>query len=127
MQEDHQSEPQQAPARSLEDQLRQLPQPEVPEGLEAKLLAAIPAGIPQATPRRRSLRRRIVWACGAAAAAALILGVLLSTPWRRGRTGRPIATLSNDTSPRYVLGNGSIPRFEETRPCDILPPLSDWH
>ncbi|MFA5863832.1 MAG: hypothetical protein WC975_04005 [Phycisphaerae bacterium] len=48
----------------LEAQLRQLPQPPIPAGLEEKLLAAIPKRID------RSSRQRILWSSLAAALAA---------------------------------------------------------
>jgi hypothetical protein len=58
------------PADSLEAQLRALPPPPVPDGLEARLLAAIPA--PRPAPRRRWA----VWVGVAGAAAACLLAVL---------------------------------------------------
>src|SRR5688572_25756127 len=59
-------------AESLEARLRALPQPPVPAGLEARLLAAIPA------PRRRWA----VWAVAALAAACLLAA--LAWPRRDG-------------------------------------------
>lgn len=41
------------------------------------------------------------------------------------RESWPISTRPNDTSPSYVLNERIEVRIEETRPCDILPPLLD--
>ncbi len=62
---------------ALADRLRRLPPPPVPEGLEARLLAAIPAA-----PRRR-VRLARSWIAAAvllAAAAAVLLAVRLPPP-----------------------------------------------
>lgn len=37
----------------------------------------------------------------------------------------PVLTRLNDTSPSYALNERIDVHIEETRPCDILPPLSD--
>jgi hypothetical protein len=65
---------------SLEARLRALPQPPVPPGLEARLLAAVPPG--RSAPRRRWA----VWVGVAAALAAACWLAALTWP-RRGDTG----------------------------------------
>ena len=69
---------------SLEARLRALPQPPVPEGLEARLLAAVPARGP--APRRRWGVRALV---AGALAAACLLAVLA---WHRhdGKAPAPV-------------------------------------
>jgi len=68
----------------LERRLRALPEPPVPEGLEARLLAAIPADV-GAVPRWR--RPALWWGAGAALAACLVIALL---SWRRRPdTGSP--------------------------------------
>ena len=113
--------------RSLEDELRRLPKLEVPETLEARLLAAIPR-MPTETARRRRIRWRrwTIGAVSAAAAAALIIAAVMLPLHRSTENFQKSMGVSTDTSPPYVLGD-RITRSEETRPCDILPPLPDWH
>jgi hypothetical protein len=68
----------------LEQRLRALPEPPVPEGLEARLLAAIPADV-VCVPRWR--RPALLWGAAAALAACLVIA-LLSWP-RRPDPGPP--------------------------------------
>jgi hypothetical protein len=58
---------------ALAARLRALPEPPVPAGLEARLLAAIPDVVPGSTPRRRGR----LWPGSALAAAAVLLALLL--------------------------------------------------
>jgi hypothetical protein len=118
---------------SLEAGLRRLPELEVPEALEAKLLATIPAGRRRPTPRG-VFRGRVAWGAGAlAAAAGLILAAILMSrtrppePPAESEPGRTLLAGPNGVSPRYVLPKPTHRSDEETRPCDILPPLPDWH
>ena len=68
---------------SLEARLRALPQPPVPEGLEARLLAAVPSRM--RAPRRRWAVRALV--AGALAAACLLAA--LAWPRRDGKAPAP--------------------------------------
>jgi len=102
---------------SLEAELRGLPQPTVPPGLEAKLLAAIPVGPPTAASRRP---RRWLGAVGLlAAAAGLILTVgiwdSVARSWKRPGASRVL----NDTSQQCVRGEGSDVLLQETDPWSI--------
>ncbi len=113
--------------RLLEDELHRLPKVEVPETLEARLLAAIPR-IPTEMARWRRIRWRR-WTIGVvstAAAAALIVAAIMRPLHRSAENFKESVGLPTKISPRYVLGD-QITRSEETRPCDILPPLPDWH
>jgi hypothetical protein len=65
---------------SLESRLRALPPPAVPAGLEARLLAAIPACLP--APRRR-------WVARVGAAALAAAGLLAVLAWL-GRDGNNV-------------------------------------
>ncbi len=115
-----------AALKSLETELRRLPKVEVPETLEARLLAAIPR-MPTETARRRRIRWRR-WTIGvgsAAAAAALIIAAVMLPLHRSTENFQKSMGVSTDTSPPYVLDD-RITRSEETRPCDILPPLPNW-
>ncbi len=115
-----------AALKSLETELRCLSKVEVPETLEARLLAAIPR-MPTETARRRRIRWRrwTIGAVSAAAAAALIIAAVMLPLHRSTQNFQKSVGVSTDTSPPYVLGD-QITRSEETRPCDILPPLPNW-
>jgi hypothetical protein len=102
----------------LEAELRDLPPIDVPAGLEASLLAAIPARFGARTP---PLPRRHRAALFLAAAACVPAAIAI----------RAVFTFE---SPRPSLfgrrapGAESVPaafntHAEETRPCDVLPPL----
>jgi hypothetical protein len=136
----------------LEEQLRQLPKPKLPDGLEAKLLAAIPAiicpkttcgaGVPPAhaaetaAPQTQSLTtvpkaappkiRR--WLAGAAiaVAAAGILFCLVSQSRNPNVSRQPNSSNENPTAPSAPHSLAVI-NMKETDPCNILPPLPDWH
>lgn len=87
---------------SLEAQLRGLPSPKVPEGLEARLTAGIPAG-PHKTVADRP--RRYGLAVGAAIAAGVLLVALASLVQhgteRPGDSGGPVIAVSDD--PREMI------------------------
>ncbi len=123
----------------IEAALRRLPQPRVPEHLQERLLQAIPKTLPAARPPWQ-----VRWyqpALAAGIAAALIFGYLALSPRLReggpsvtsqkpgdavthvdGRQSAEPGALSN-TSPRYILGSEVFVLPEETRPCNVLPPL----
>lgn len=69
------------PAEPLGARLRALPRPAVPDGLEARLLAAIPADRP--APRRRAVR-------AGAAVALVAAGVLAVLGWPRHDGADPV-------------------------------------
>jgi hypothetical protein len=99
--------------RELLRRLRDLPPPPIPPGLEARLLADVPAPGP---PRRWWP----VLASGAVAA-----GVALAVVTRPRPEPDPppaqVLTLTRDVHPAFVQQAPS--GYKETRPCDILPPL----
>ena len=102
-------------------QLRYLPAPRVPDGLEGKLLSAIPVRSTQAARRRSS-----GWVCVLGAAAVVVLAVVFGRPTSRREAERE--------GNRVALVQSPAPHFDpfenhdskETDPCNILPPLSDW-
>ena len=97
--------------------LRDLPPPAVPPGLEARLLATLPS--PEAAPTRSSSGRgrwRVMVVAVGALAAAVVIAVTL--PRRATHPGPK--TPSPDVSVEFVQHTN---RSQETRPCDILPPL----
>ncbi len=102
----------------LEAELRNPPPCDVPRDLEDSLLAAIPArfgaGAARPAPRRRAT---LLFAVAACVPAAIVLGTLLrfdsprsAPPWQ-GASGPETAPAALNT------------HAEETRPCDVLPPL----
>ncbi|NLE62125.1 MAG: hypothetical protein GX616_27525 [Planctomycetes bacterium] len=95
----------------------------MPEDLEAKLIAAIPAAAPA---RRRNRAATWRWAAGVglAAAAALALVVLLSHRHEPDRRRSPVVSDGRAESTPSGLLASSDPK--ETDPCDILPPLPEW-
>jgi hypothetical protein len=90
-----------------------LPPPPLPEGLEDRLVAAIPAD------RRSGASRSIRWA-GPLAGVAAVLAVasVLRVRLPHDRSGAPFNQTMN---PDVLVHPASI--ASETRPCDILPPL----
>ena len=93
---------------SLEARLRALPQPPVPEGLEARLLAAGPARGP--APRRRWAVRALV---AGALAAACLLAVLA---WQR-RDGK---------APTFGPAKHEVAHKVTPRPPDGPPGMAAW-
>ena len=75
-------------------------------------------------------RVRLVRAAGLAAA-ALVLALALAHIFLPGDFASEApdvrAGLLNDTSVRHVIGDGINSHVKEIRPCDVLPPLPDWH
>jgi hypothetical protein len=63
--------------KSLEEQLRRLPDVEAPETLEAKLLAAIPDKKPETTLQGRVKWQPRAWDFGVTAAAAVLIFALM--------------------------------------------------
>ena len=101
--------------KEIEDRLRTLPQPAVPEGLEARLLAGIPA-----RPRRRGY-----WRYYTGFAAALAAGLVLAFLFRSAGNPSPRHSaefdLLNNTNPQYILNVSPQTHVKETMPCHILP------
>ena len=80
---------------SLEARLRALPQPPVPAGLEARLLASIPTTRPIPHPRR------ILWVGVAAAFTAACLLAVLAWPRRPSADSNPSAP-SSDSAQQHA-------------------------
>jgi hypothetical protein len=124
MNEARRETPDKFPADDLKRQLRRLPAPIAPPGLERRLLA----GIPEIKVFRLERRRRVVLRCALAAslAVALIIGaglIVRSWPWTPIDQPLPALGALNNTMPQLILGKTTSPNFQETRPCDILPPF----
>src|SRR5262249_42530900 len=117
---------------ALEARLRALPQPPVPPGLEARLLASIPAKLP--APRRN-------WAVGVGVAGVLAACLVALLAWLgrdgKGPAPRPRSAELSRQDPRRppddnagsawletrrVLGGGEPPAF--TWPLEETPPLT---
>lgn len=95
----------------------------MPDGLQAKLVAAIPARS-TAPARAAPTIARWAMATGALAAAALI-ALLFS---QRGEQGG-VAQMPQAITARSTARNASSlidHKHQETDPCNILPPLGDW-
>jgi len=110
-----------ATLESLEAELRALPQLEVPAGLQAKLLAAIPA-----RPGGVLRPRRVAWLVGLGAlgvAAALLVTMSLWSDVQSPRQQPGLPSAVGSTSPEYILAPAIRTRSEETRPWDVQPPL----
>ena len=99
----------------LEQQLRRLPPPAVPAGLEARLLAAAPD-----VARRPGNFRPVRWAAPAVAAAVMAAVMLRPSSQNEQRQGATSFENARETAPLVVLPTANS---SETRPCDILPPL----
>ena len=102
-----------------EERLRRIPEVDVPEELEMKVLDTIPKTQRMQTSHRTLLIR--------AAALLLVLSpiaiaVVVFLPID-SRQHEAAATLVADTSTDHVLGISLISNVKETSPCDILPPL----
>ena len=105
---------------SLEAALRGLPRPTVPEDLPGRLIAAIPVSPGAARDRSARLAPTM------AVAAALVVATLLIRPRPDLAGARPMPSGLADTSTCFILEPALTPSTEETRPCDILPPLPSW-
>ena len=109
--------------RQLLRRLRDLPPPPTPQGLEARLLAGIPARRARAAPAGAPHARRRRIAIGAALAAGVVLAVTVPLVHRTdGRRGSRV--VPRDVQPAFVQQASTTPNHKETQPCDILPPLS---
>jgi hypothetical protein len=107
---------------SLVNRLRRLPEPLVPNLLEAKLLAAVPTRARHTAVPRRAGK----WCVAVGAIAAVVLAAVVTWPRVRGNNAGPkteIATIQTNApqSPRFNRHDS-----KETDPCNILPPLADW-
>ena len=96
----------------LEKRLRSLPEPEVPAGLEAKLIAGIDV------PPRRGQRRWMMPVLGGALAASIALFVVLRPTSVRGPS-----PVNPSVSPEFIFNDRQTSQARETRPCDIFPPF----
>src|SRR5262245_36338542 len=107
--------------QAIVDQLRRLPTPDVPEGLEARLFAGIPRPV---SPKTRWFQWIVLAGFSAVAAAGLAL-IFLSP---RIRSIKDTGTGSANDRRNVVA---AWPAFsldpKEIDPCNILPPLGDWH
>src|SRR5262249_55626403 len=110
---------------ALEARLRALPQPPVPAGLEARLLAAIPAAPP--APRRRWA----VWVGLAGALAAACLLAVLAWPRRDGRgpdpsaPGPPVTPRPPDASDRLAAWREARRVLDGAEPSPFTWPLPE--
>jgi hypothetical protein len=107
--------------QALVEQLRRLPTPVVPEGLEDRLIA----GIPRPVSTKTQLRQwKVLAALSAVAAAVVILAFLsqLDHLTKGTRTG-------SANKSREVVAARPAPSLDpkETDVCNVLPPLGDWH
>jgi hypothetical protein len=102
----------------LEAKLRNPPLCDVPVGLEESLLAAIPARFGAGTSRPvRRRRTAIVFAAVACIPAAIAVSALFRFDFPRSRP-RWHGASGLETAPAALNTHA-----EETRPCDVLPPL----
>jgi hypothetical protein len=84
---------------SLEAELRSLPEVDVPETLEGKLLAAIPDRQPAAAAEHRAERHPGLWDFGVTAAAAvLILALMLTVNYGLSEPSQTLSTQLTDMS-----------------------------
>jgi hypothetical protein len=104
--------------RDLIERLRDLPPPAVPPGLEAKLLATIKPAVMAPPPTERSRSRWRLPAITAGSAAAVAACIVIAVTVLRPSRSSP---LDPNVRPELVVGGAD--RTQETRPCDILPPL----
>lgn len=104
-----------AKLRALEETLREIPAPPVPEGLQKRLVAAIPERVHGADRRRWRVLRLSV------AAAILVGAVLVGAFMLLNRTGEVKAGLLDNTSAHLMQTQATV--MKETKPCDMLPPL----
>ena len=98
-------------AEALEERLRALPPPTVPDGLEARLLANIPAERPTAR------RRWAVWVGVAGALAAACLLAVLAWPRRDGHPPAPSPPKEavKHVPPRPPDGPAAVAAWREAR------------
>ena len=110
---------------ALEDALRRVRRPPLPDGLEARLVAAIPETRTVSTHRHIAPLAR--WgAIAAAAFVALVLGGALILRSLPADTRVKRAGLLNDTSADHILNASINLKIKETNTCDILAPMPNW-
>jgi hypothetical protein len=108
---------------AIEDRLRRLPAPRVPEGLEARLIAAFPAR--SALPVARAARRWR-WAVAAAVAAAAAVACFMLWPRTREPDVTQRSSIPEERGPGIEPGSLAVIDPKDFDPCNILPPLPDW-
>lgn len=100
--------------KSLEAKLRCLGDVEVPQTLEAKILARVPdskAGSPQ---DHGSWRRSRVWGIGIATAAVLILALIFMSNYGPFVSSHTLIKDFNDKPTRPLLADQNTPLIEDT-------------
>jgi hypothetical protein len=107
----------------LAEQLRRLPKPDVPDGLQEKLLAAIPttATLRKSSTARRRYRRAVIAIVATAAGIAFVF-MHAGRPPEAPLRPQEMHTAGNAHSMPHSL---AIVDVKETDPCNILPPLPD--
>ncbi len=108
---------------AVEAGLRRLPTPQVPEGLEARLIAAIPA---HACVAKARVSRRWRWHFGAAAATAAALAVFVLWPRPRDPNLAQRPNAEKNASQGIDSAPNPSAELKDTDPCNILPPLPEW-
>ena len=89
---------------SLEAELRSLPEVDVPETLEGKLLAAIPGREPETLAELPVKRHPRLWDFGVTAAAAiLILALMLTVNYGLSTPSQALSSQLKDTSLCYTM------------------------
>jgi hypothetical protein len=112
----------------LEEQLRELPPPVPSAELEQRLLAHIP----QVAARHAKplLPARTIVVLATACAAIVMIGIALALQFGvdppTARDSQPTSPLIAP-SPQLALDTDVSPGIQETRPCDVLPPLPDLY
>jgi hypothetical protein len=110
----------------LETRLRRLPEPNPPDDLEAKLMAAIPPPIAVSKPARRKTSR---WLAGTAISAILAATILMCiwVPLRIADIARQQRSSNQNGNTQTLPPLLTANNMKEIDPCNILPPLPDWH
>lgn len=106
---------------ALEAALRRLPAVNVPRGLEAKLIAAMPRPVAEIKSKHEPaayLRLAAVGVAAAAVAAAVLLSILKP----QSKDGPELVSAQAEAPAISV----TMVEFKETDPCNILPPLANW-
>ena len=108
---------------AVEDRLRRLSAPQAPEGLEARLIAAIPTR-PAVAGAPASRRWRWPVLAGLAAAVAWALFAFWPRSQDSNVAQRPSAL--KEATPGIKPGSLAAIDPKDFDPCNILPPLPDW-